>query len=76
MNKGDIVEILVDYPPGLAEVVTRDEEEQFMMRGRTGVVVDVRGSSYRVKVDGFGVGHRGWLFKRSELRTLIPDYRR
>ena len=72
MTRGDIVEILVDYPAGVLDVITKDEEGLFNVRGRIGTVVDTKGDSYRVKVDGFGVSHSGWLFKRSELRIVIP----
>jgi hypothetical protein len=79
MDVGDIVRITCAYIPGLEEVAhdNEDLEEDLYVMGRTGTILTVQGGSkYRVRVDGYGVGHGGWWFPEDALELVVrnPDY--
>lgn len=79
VDVGDIVRITCDYIPGLEEVADTNDDvhDDIYVLGRTGTILTVQGGNkFRVRVDGYGVGHGGWWFPADALELLVrnPDY--
>ena len=77
MRKGSLVRILVDYPPGIEELVRENEVEIFGCQGRYGVVVDLvhREDLFasRVRMEGHKFESYGFWFTDDMLELIADD---
>lgn len=78
MKKGDLVRVLVEYPPGIEDLVRENEREIFACYNRLGVVLDSNpiedtSVAVRVRLEGNRYESTGWWFTDDMLELLATD---